>query len=261
MGIEGVSRRSTEDLMNTLANDAGVLKDDEHVRSGAMKQTGGAAWTGRREDQGHDAIHHGVEDGLVHAGEHVLPHVLEHAGYSAAAGIAGGALVAAAPVLQLHMLMTQAWLKPHLKGDEVRAKQTNDAMNVAVARTLDAPPAFGDSIALERPKVETGATMLITALRDKDKDMVPVLQARSDEGFLAAEKAFGDATAGKSPDPGGAVSAQLTAKYKDRMDHDVAFGLGVKLFVWARAQDADTSANVKSSVHARNVPNPTPIAG
>lgn len=261
MGIEGVSRRSTEDLMDTLAHDAGVLKDDEHVRSGAMVQNGAGAWTSRREDQGHAAIHHGVEDGALHAAEHFAPHALEHLGYAVAGGVVGGVLVVAGPVLQLHGLMTEGWLKPNLKGDEVRAKQTNDAMNVAVARALDAPPAFGDSIVRERPGVEKGTNTMLTTLEGKDAAMVPVLQARSDEGFLAAQKAFGDARANKSTNPGEAALAQMTAKYKDRMERDVAFGLGVKLFVWSHAQDAATRAAVETSVHDRNVPNPTPLAG
>ena len=261
MGIEGVSRRSTEDLMDTLAHDAGVLKDDEHVRSGAMAQSGSSAWTSRRDGQGHDAIHHGVEDGLLHAAEHYAPHLLAHAGYAVAGGVAGSVLVVAGPVLQLHGLLNEGWLKPNLKGDEVRAKQTIDAINVAVVRMLNAPTEFGDSIVAQRPAGETGAKIMLGTLRGKDAAMIPVLQARSDEGFLAAEKAFGDAKASKSTNPGEAALAQLTAKYKDRMEHDVAFGLGVKLFAWSHAQGAATATTVDKAVHERNLPNPTPLAG
>lgn len=267
-GIDSASRatsqRSTEDLMDTLAHDAGVLgKDgkDEHVRSSAFGKSSAAAWGGRNAEQGHALGHHAVQEGCAVGMEHAVEHAAHHAMLGAAGGLMAGAAVGLGSVLQLRFLITEGWLKPHMKGDAVTDRQTNDAINLAVVDIIDVPSEFRAATRRERPGAERGAQMLNTQLRKKDAPMVPVLQARSDEGFLEAQKLWKDLSATPANKRGEAFTAGLEAKFKDRLAHDVAFGTGVRLFAWSQSQDEKTRTAVDANVHGRNLRNPSPVAG
>lgn len=253
------SQRSTEDLMDTLAHDAGVLGKDEHVRSSALGKSGAATWRDRNAEEGHATVHHAATEGAVHAAQHALEHGVEHGVRGAAAGSAAGIVVGTA--FQLRFLITEGWLKPHMKGDEIRDRQTNDAINLAVVDTIDVPSEFRAATRRERPGVEKGADLMKAQLRGPDAAMVPVLQARSDEGFLEAQKLWKDVSATPANKRGEAFTAGLEAKFKDRLANDVAFGTGVRLFTWSQSQDEKTRSAVDASVHGRNLRNPSPVAG
>ena len=151
-------------------------------------------------------------------------------------------------------------MKPNLKKNHIHAAQTNDALNVGVARALDAPPGFKGHVAATRPGVETGAAKVTAALKGTEAGMVPVLQARADEGFVAMEKLMAD-TKNLPAQAKNEAREDGIAKLNERAKTDVAFGLGVQLYAWSEVQGASTVSTVAADVHARNVPRPVHTRG
>jgi hypothetical protein len=243
----------TEDLVDRWAHDAGIAGPDEHVKGRAGLKSSATAWEERNHGTpGHAAKHVGV--GLVREiAPELIEHGAKHAGARLATGLALGAIGNVA--LTSYELYKQGWAEPHRKGDEIRQLQHNDAVNVALARSLAFDPRFGEAEKAGRPGVEKGTTKLVEQLNGKDAALKPILQARADEGFAAAERAF-KATASVPPQSRPEAMRQW---YKgngceDRCRNDVAFGKGAEYFLWcqgARGVSVDAEA---MKVHARLVP-------
>lgn len=255
----GYRQRSTEDLLDEVAHDAKLVGPKEHMHSGATQPSAAKAWSGRHDKNlAGDAKHIG-EKGAVQGGELALDKALEHGSILGGAA-AAGPLVAAGSLWQLKFLLQEGWLKPNMEGDRIRAAQTNDALNVGVARALDAPPGFKGHVAASRPGVETGAAKVTEALKGKEAGMVPVLQARADEGFVAMEKLMAD-TKNVPAEAKNKARLDGIAKLNERAKTDVAFGLGVQLYAWSEVQGASTVSMVSADVHARAVPRPVHTRG
>lgn len=252
--VSGVSRnRRTEEMMDDLAHDAGIAPGGEHVHSGALQESAAHAWATRHDKALPDAKTI-AKEGAAKAVEHATEHALEH-GWIAGGGAAAASMVIAGSALTLKFLIEEAWLKPHLEGDHMRELQANDALNVGVADTLAMPPGFRASVRGDRPGVEKGAEKVRVALQGRDAAMVPVLQARADEGFLAMKLVFADASHLPQEQREKAIAAGL-ATLQDRAAHDVAFGLGMKLFVWSESQDGATRTKIDQDVESRVAPRP-----
>jgi hypothetical protein len=268
-GIEGASsRRRTEDLVDDWAHDAGIVGKDEHVKGRAGLRSSSDAWERRHEATPGERAKE-LAEGLA---KEVVPELLDHAaleGHGAlamraaqagrVAGVGSGVIVGGLTVLGAYELYKNGWAKPHHDGDNLRALQNNDAVNVAIATSLAFDPRFGAQEAASRPGVEKGTTQLVQQLKDKDASLVPILQARADEGFLAQERAF-EATKSLGNTPARADAMQKWMKdngFEDRRRNDVAFGKGAEYCAWVHAQPR--SANVDAAaesqkVHARQMP-------
>jgi hypothetical protein len=255
-GVSGVSdrQRSTEQMMDEVAHDARLVGSKEHVHSGGTQESAAKAWSSRHDKALASDGKAVAKEGAVAAFEELFGEALEH-GYVAGGAAAAGPLVAFGSLMQWRFLVEEGWLKPHLEGDHVRELQTNDALNVGVADALALPPAFKKSVHDARPGVEKGAEKVRIALAGKDAAMVPVLQARADEGYLAAQRLASD-VASLPPDQRKKAIEDGMKKLVERGSHDVAFGLGLHLFTWSQAQDAATRAKVDADVHARVAPRP-----
>jgi hypothetical protein len=265
-GIAGVDcRRRTEELVDDWAHDAGIVSKDEHVKGRAGLRSAADAWEARNHGTKGEAAA-GVAEGLA---VQIAPDVAEHfmfGGSSAvvsAAGMAGAGLalgvgVAASSVYGAYRLYKDAWADPHAKGDNIRALAHNDAVNVAVASSLSFDPRFASEEAARRPGVEKNSAKLVTELHGKDAALVPILQARADEGFVAAERSL-EATKSLAGTPERAVAMQRWMKdngFEDRARNDVAFGKGAEYCVWlhgASHRGLDVAAESKK-VHDRQPP-------
>jgi hypothetical protein len=167
-GIDGASaRRRTEDLVDDWAHDAGLVGKDEHVKGRAGLRSSAQVWEGRAEGTpGEVAKHVGI--GLA---KELLPEIADHAvveGHGAialraaqsgrAAGVGLAGVVVLATAIGAYELYKDGWAEAHHKGDNLRALQNNDAVNVALAKSLAFDPRFGAQEAASRPAVEAGTT-------------------------------------------------------------------------------------------------------
>lgn len=233
MSIDGVScRRKTEDLVDDWAHDAGIVANDEHIKARSGSKSSAKAWEERHDVSGGD-----VAEAGIHMGVEVAPEIITHVHLGGAAAVLGvtGCVLASAG-----LLYKGAWADAHAKGDGIRELAHNDAVNVAIARRLDFAPAFKAYETASRPGVEKNTDKLLSALDGKDKALVPILQARADEGFIAQKRAF-EATKALGNTPERAEAMQRWMKdngFGDRQRSDVAFGKGAEYFMWLRTVPA-----------------------
>lgn len=263
MGVDGVDcRRRTEDLVDGWAHDAGIVAQDEHVKGRAGLRSSSEAWATRNHGtRGEAATHVAAE-----LGKELAPELADHAvveGPGAAARLVGAGTAVALGVIVSTAVTAQQlyseWGHAHQKGDNIRALAQNDAVNVALARGLDFHAGFGNDEASRRPGVEAGTARLLGQLGGKDAPLKPILQARADEGFVAAERAYG-ATRHLAGTPERAAAMHAWMKdngFADRQRTDVAFGKGVEYFAWLEGagpkHGADAAAQ-SQKVHDRQAP-------
>lgn len=263
MGVDGVDcRRRTEDLVDGWAHDAGIVGKDEHVQARAGIGSSAQAW----EERNHGTVGEGAKEVALGIAKEVAPDVAEYGlmeGHGAAAiavasagraaGVSIGVGVAALTTLGAYELYKNGWAEPHHKGDNIRALQHNDAVNVAVASSLSFAPGFAADERARRPGVEKGTSQLVEQLNGKDAALKPILQARADEGFLAQERAFAATQhLGNTPARGEALQRWMKDNgFADRQRNDVAFGKGVEYFNWVATQPKHSGLDV--NVEARKV--------
>ncbi|CAN5875684.1 hypothetical protein BH11MYX4_BH11MYX4_27870 [soil metagenome] len=243
-------RRSTSDLVDEWSHDAGLVGKDEHVKGHAGLRSAAEAWESRNPGTKAEAARE-VAGALA---DQLAPDVFEHLGM-AALGVGAG--VAGSAVMGAYGLYKHAWADAHAKGDNIRDLAHNDAVNVALSQKLAFDPRFGAEEAAKRPGVANNTEKLTRQLNGKDAALVPILQARADEGFCAMDRAL-DATKGLAGSPQRAAAIQSWMKdngFEDRMRNDVAFGKGTEYCLWTQSPhpgvDASTEAN---KVHARQAP-------
>lgn len=267
MGVDGVDcRRRTEDLVDDWAHDAAIVANDEHVKGRAGLRSSADAWETRNHGTKGEAATHVAGELAKELGHEVADHAIFE-GHGAAArllGTVGGVGTAVGVGVVLSTLVTaqqlySEWGHAHQKGDDIRSLAQNDAVNVALARGLAFHPAFGNDEASRRPGVEKGTGRLLEQLNGKDAPLLPVLQARADEGFVATERAY-EATkhlAG-TPERAGAMRAWLKDNgFEDRQRTDVAFGKGAEYFTWLQGVGAKRGADVAAElqkIHDRQTP-------
>ncbi len=115
------------------------------------------------------------------------------------------------------------------------------------------------ALALRAAQVEKGTTKLVEQLKGKDAALVPILQARADEGFIVQQRAH-EATKSLGNTPARAEAMQNWMKdngFEDRRRNDVAFGKGAEYFEWVSAQPKSAHLDVcaeSKKVHARQAP-------
>jgi hypothetical protein len=269
MGVDGVDcRRRTEDLVDDWAHDAGLVQKDEHVQGRAGLRSSAQAWEARNEGTAGEATKEVAKNLAKEIGPDVADFgLMEGHGAAAvaaasagrAAGTAVGVGVAGGTVLGAYELYMHAWAQPHQKGDNIRALQHNDAVNVALATSLAFAPGFAADEKSRRPGIEKGTSQLLEQLNGKDAALKPILQGRADEGFVAQERAFAATQhLGNSPARGEAMQRWMKDNgFTDRQRNDVAFGKGVEYFNWIGTQPKhagiDVSAEAKK-VHDRQPP-------
>jgi hypothetical protein len=260
MSIDGIDcRRRTEDLVDDWAHDAKIVGKDEHVKARAGLESSTHAWEERnRVTPGK------VGEAGAHAVVEVVPEITAHAVHHAAAiggaaGTAAGWVTGGCAALGADMLYIGAWAHPHAEGDQIRALQHNDAVNVAIATKLEFADGFKADERARRPGVEKGTSQLLAQLDGKDKPLVPILQARADQGFIAHKRAFAaTASLAGSPERGPAIQKWLKANgFEDRQRNDVAFGKGAEYFDWlqgvGKQRGVDVAAESKK-VEDRQAP-------
>ena len=244
MGVDGVDcRRRTEELVDDWAHDAGIVAKDEHVKGRAGLRSSAEGWETRNHGTKGEAAAHVAGELAKELGTDVAEHVaMEGTGRLATylAGASGvGAAIGGGVILSTVVTAQQLyseWGHAHQKGDNIRQLAQNDAVNIALARGLEFNPAFGNAEAARRPGVEKGTERLLGQLNGKDAPMKPILQARADEGFVAAERAYAATShlAG-TPERAGAMRTWMKDNgFEDRQRDDVAFGKGVEYFVWTQ---------------------------
>lgn len=265
------ARSRTEDVVDRWAHDAGIAGEDEHVKGRAGLRSMAEAWKDRNEGTPAEAAKHAGGGVVREVTPELVDHFLfEHAGNAAQAAARMGGAVGAALGLGVignitvttYELYKAGWADAHAKGDNLHQLAQNDAVNVALAQSLDFAPGFAAREAKERPGVQHGADRLNAQLAGKDASLKPVLQHAADEGFVAAERAW-NATAQVPADKRAAAMQQWMKEngFEDRRRNDVAFGKGVEYLLWCRTEGKASGVSPEAEakkVHDRLVP-PQPL--
>ncbi|MBS2013961.1 MAG: hypothetical protein JST00_13815 [Deltaproteobacteria bacterium] len=240
----------TNKIVDLWAQDAGLIRDGEHV--GAHHALGDAktAWRERHEPDGHDyghAFKHAANEAVTHGAAHAAEH-------GAALAVAGAAGVVAGTVYGAYQLYS-VWAESHLKGDDLKNRTNNDAVNCALASSLAFDPRFGIAEQAKRPLGSAGTAKLMAELKGKDANLVPILQGRADEGFNAMERAYAATKAVPTAERGAAMTKWLDDNgFADRRKNDVAFQKGGEYFLWTKATAGVDAAAEAKKVHDRLPP-------
>lgn len=254
---DAIRDRSTNDILDRYAHETGQLKDDEHLHSGALRTPGAKAH--RERNEGVDGSKDLRREAEIQAGEHALEHFAEEGASFLARGVLGGGAVIFGTAFTAYELYAHFYEEPHIKAEEIKNQFINDTMNVALADTLDVPPSFrNEQRALHKCNPQMAAT--IAGKINADPATKNLLQARADEGFLAAKRCY-ESTSGGDPKTRGErfFKAMETLGYGERLKNDAAFGKGVELFIHANRPGCPASENVDAvskRVESRIVPRP-----
>lgn len=249
-GIDCNSR--TNELVDRWAQDAGIIGQGEHVKTGHALGGSKEAFANRNEPHAHDYADAGVtvarEGGLTLMEQWgKLGHVVE------GAGLAGAAVVAGTVVGAYHLYKT--WGEAHVKGDDLANRAHNDSVNCAIASGLDFDPRFGKAESAKRPGVGAGTDKLLLALKGKDAELRPILQGRADEGFNAYERAFAATTNVPVDARPAAMNRWLSDNgFADRQKSDIAFQKGGEYFLFTMSTKGVDAAGEANKVHARLPP-------
>jgi hypothetical protein len=242
MNVSGVNQRRTADLVDDLAHQAQVVDKEHHISGSTTMKSGtqlhkerhgtaGAADAGKSTAIG--VAKEMVPEIIEHYGRHGVAGGAQAAGRVAGLGVVGGIGIFAYECL--HELATA-----EKKGAEIRAAFDNDAVNVALAKTLAFNPAFGEVEATKRPGVSQASARLSAKLNEpSNAAMKAVFQARADEGFVAAERG-GKAVAHlpEAERPAAFARWMKDNGFGERMENDVAFGKGVEHAQWIHSAQA-----------------------
>lgn len=261
MAVGNVQGKSSNEIVDRWAHDAGLARGDEKVSSSACAKSGTALHKGRNDD--------------MHGATHLGKDILEHGAWTTVEFVAHGTELSTAVQGAMHVAGPLSFAAVALhelkaakeKEAEIKNAFTNDAVNVALVCSLDFPDAFKLAEKAARPGVDKGAEKLMMKLQGEDKALKPVLQARVDEGFLAAQRAAAATANVPEKDRGAAIARWLDANgFSDRMKNDVAFGKGVEYFGWCsspagKAAGASVDTAI-AKIEARRVPpQPTMVRG
>lgn len=225
MDISQARRKSSEELVDGVAHDSGIVRGDAHLTSSATRPTGNDIHRSRHDHPG--AVGDCAQGAARDTSMYLAADLLADVGTGAAGAVEMGSLA---------LFAVEAWaegVKAYKKGQEIGAAYDNDAVNIALSNSgvLAFDPSFSTFETMKRPGVSTNAVSALSIELGKPKNVAlrQVLQARADEGFLAADRAM-NATANVPPDQRAAAIHRwfVDNGYADRMLHDVAFGKGVE---------------------------------
>lgn len=243
MNVAEAGKKRTNELIDELGHEAGLVDVEHHVHGQAFAKSGATLHRERNDDGtvrdvAESVATDGMLEAIAHGAEHVskfaLEGCLEVASIASLVKECGGALIDA-----------------ENKADEIRAAFDNDAVNCALAGNLAFNPAFAALEQHARPGVVKGTTKLTIALQDPKNPIRAVLQARADEGYLAAERA---AKSG--------VPMQQWLKdngYTDRLKNDVAFAKGVEYHAFVTESASRGLYGVSAADELRKVQERAPV--
>lgn len=132
-------------------------------------------------------------------------------------------------------LMEEGFVRPNLQGDALSSTANNDAMMVGLAEALDAPQAFKAAMARMRPEVATqGGAAILAQFLGKDREMLPVLQYRADDGLVQARPWAESIAAARTPKEQELLLENFAkSDVGQHAGDDSAFGLGIAEALWA----------------------------
>jgi hypothetical protein len=220
----------TEELAQEIAEKAHILgSEGQRVETSALARS-------YRELKDHL-----TEEAPFKVGPHVLDHLLgERAVAGAEAGIALASHAAAVGVgaaahsfSATYALFEVAIVEAHERGAKLNNATINDAIGMALTVTLELHEDFRHDFCFPRRQSEKGASAVSAALVVPLKDMVPILKKRCDDGMRAALHAYPAVKNVPESERLSALTAELTKRgYGDLVQHDIAFGLGVRYLDW-----------------------------
>ena len=127
--VGSIGSRRTDDLLDVVAHDAGVVDKDHHVKATAGTKSQAQIWKERHGDEG-------PLDAAKHAGKAIVEHLLpDFADEGLHAGAGAGGLVIGG-ILKFYAEGLHELDRAEKKADELRAAGDNDAVNVALAKGL-----------------------------------------------------------------------------------------------------------------------------
>lgn len=223
----------TEELLDKVMHDAGVLEPEEHYQARAHVPFGALRQRIREE---RNSVGHGLSETARGFAEHMALEVVHKE-------ILGLPFEAYDLLKNVH----QDWQR----GQELRAAADLDAVDVAVVASLDFDPRFVADQVRNRPEVagsQGGGARAAYQLRTWDAWMVPVLQRRADDGGLAAARALAT----------GSVSTFLAehADVVESLQRDVAFEKGFEHALFLRQQSEPAFAAHLVKLRERAEPPP-----
>lgn len=261
MNVAEAGRKRTGELIDALAHEAGLVDGAHHVHGEAFAKSGAIRHRERNDDgQPSDVAEHAAFDGLLElvtwGADRFGPHLARAS--RAASAVEGGAEVVS--ILWLGVEAVGALIDAEEKGVAIRAAFDNDAVHCALAGNLAFDPAFAALEQHARPGVTAGTTKLTLALQAPGHPIKPVLQARADEGFLAAERAA-TATADVPPKERPLAIARWYRDngYGGRMRDDIAFAKGAEYHAFVTHASAAGLYDLRADDELRKVQARAPL--
>ncbi|MFO0736910.1 MAG: hypothetical protein U0270_13575 [Labilithrix sp.] len=256
MNISEAGRKRTDELVDALAHEAGLVDAKHHVRGDAFAKSGARQHTERNEHgTPADVAEHVAVDTFLE----VIAHGAEHWAPAKAAWLAeGGAEVAG--IVWLGREAIGALIDAEEKGIAISAAFDNDAVSCALAGNLAFAPAFAALEQHARPGVTKGTTKLTIALQDPRSPIKQVLQARADEGYLVAERAAQATKDVAPPLRAKAIASWYVANgYVDRLKADIAFAKGVEYHAFVTDSSARGLYGLNAEAERKKVLDRVPL--
>ena len=246
--MAAITKRGEPPTTNTIINDAehgaGVLPAGQQVQTGGLRPTSTEVLAKHKEEQmnaGH-RLEELIEHGALHGAAHVAPHVLKYAGLAVISPLLTVGTAAQVMVEETH----GDWKA----GQEAKAAHANDVADWALVGALKFDPGFKTEEHEKRPLVRERDGLAIVAQLNASPKNLAALQARADQGFQAAGKAF-EAVKGLPADKQqAAMLAALKQSNGPALKDDLAFGKGVEYFMYCQ-RDSATLGRVTKDVDAR----------
>lgn len=262
MDISEARRKSSGDLIDRVAHDGGLVDGDRHVRGNALRPNGTALHALRHEDERPEdvASHAGKEAGLD-AVEHAIHYANGKAAMATKAAKALGLAEGTAEVVGIGWLACDAFgalSDAEEKAEEIRRGFDNDAVNCAIAGNLAFDPAFAALEQAARPGVVRGTSQISEGLRQQPA-IRAVLQARADEGYLAAERALAETSHLPPEQRAEGLHDWFKARYGTRLFTDVAFAKGVEYHAFVTSAAARHLYGIDAAAELKKVEDRAPI--
>lgn len=215
---------STNEIMNQAEHATGVLPADQQLRTGGLELTSTETLAKHKAQQMnadhrlHELVQDGVEHGVAEGIAHFAP-----------------ALAAIAPLLTVASaakILTEEVHADWQAGQDAKEAHRNDVADWALVGTLQFSADFKTAEHAKRPLVKEKDGLAIVAHLNSQPKHKAALQARADQGFQAAAKAF-DAVKGLPTEKqAAALVATLKQSNRGTLQGDLAFGKGVEYFLF-----------------------------
>lgn len=231
---------STNTILNDAEHDAGVLARDVQVKTGGMKRTGPELLADRNAAE--MDLHHRMQEALDHATRHQLVHGLPPA------------IGALATPIEFALLCIEETHADWKAGQAAKQAMVNDVADLALSTGLDYAGSFKASQFERRAHVSKAAEKT-RMLLDTKPESKALLQARSDQGFLAAQKAAEDVRGLPPEQRRDAMMTTLQRSSASTIEHDAAFAKGVEYFLHCQSDPALLQSE-SARIGARNFTRP-----